>query len=255
LLWSPEWVRSAGASRLPSDLRRSFNHREEDHPDLRLFLLEIPRRGEPWRLLRNFFPTVSSNSLIIGRSDLADWVGEKSPDKLPPEAAEVAKECGYLPLALAMIGTMIRLRPTAWKDALRRLKSADLEAIKRAFPGYPYPDLLRAIEVSVDGLESADRERYLDLTVFPEDQPIPEEALRVLWNLDDADTRDCMTHLVARSLATWVTDSDKRAYVKPNGLSREAKWTSERDGKISWAQAVRASNADIYLMGKLFWPH
>jgi hypothetical protein len=28
---------------------------------------------------------------------LAEWVGEKSPDKLPPEAAEVAKECGYLP--------------------------------------------------------------------------------------------------------------------------------------------------------------
>jgi hypothetical protein len=63
---------------------------------------------------------------ILSSSDalkmLAEWLGEKSPDKLPPEAAEVAKECGYLPLALAMIGAMIRLRPTAWKDALRRLK-------------------------------------------------------------------------------------------------------------------------------------
>jgi len=133
---------------------------------------------------------------------LAEWVGEKNPDKLPPEAAELARECGYLPLALAMIGAMIRLRPTAWKDALGRLQRADLEAIKRNFPGYPYPDLLRAIEVSVEGLESADRERYLDLAVFPEDQPIPEQPLRVLWNLDEADTRDCMTRLVARSLAT-----------------------------------------------------
>jgi hypothetical protein len=61
-----------------------------------------------------------------------------------------------------MIGAMIRLRPTAWKDALRRLPRADLGAIKRAFPGYPYTDLLRAIEVSVDGLDSADRERYHD---------------------------------------------------------------------------------------------
>ena len=34
--------------------------------------------------------------------------------------------------------------------------------------------------------------------VFPEDQPIPEEAVRVLWNLDEVDTRDCMTRLVAR---------------------------------------------------------
>ena len=90
--------------------------------------------------------------------------------------------------------------PSAASSAL------DLEAIKRNFPGYPYPDLLRTIEVSVEALERADRERYLDLAVFPEDQPIPEEALRVLWNLDEADTRDCMTRLVARSLATWATD-------------------------------------------------
>jgi hypothetical protein len=131
--------------------------------------------------------------------------GQKSPEKLPPEAAEVARECGYLPLALAMIGAMIRLRPTAWKDALGRLQRADLEAVKRNFPGHPYPDLLRAIGVSVEGLESADRERYLDLAVYPEDQPIPEGALRVLWNLDEADTRDCMTRLVAHSLATWAT--------------------------------------------------
>ncbi|MBV8274800.1 MAG: TIR domain-containing protein [Verrucomicrobia bacterium] len=137
---------------------------------------------------------------------LAEWIGEPRSEKLPPEAAEVAKECGYLPLALAMIGAMIRLRPAAWKDALGRLQRADLEAIKRNFPGYPYPDLLRAIEVSVEGLDSADRERYLDLAVFPEDQPIPELALRVLWNIDLADTRDCTTRLVARSLATWATD-------------------------------------------------
>jgi hypothetical protein len=37
---------------------------------------------------------------------LAEWVGEKTPDKMPPEASEVAKECGCLPLALAMIGAM-----------------------------------------------------------------------------------------------------------------------------------------------------
>jgi hypothetical protein len=138
---------------------------------------------------------------------LAEWVGEKSPDKLPPEAAEVAKECGYLPLALAMIGAMMRSdpRPTAWPDALARLKQADLEKIKRTFPGYPYPDLLRAIEVSVERLEPVDRERYLDLAVFPEDQPLSESALSVLWKLDNIDTRDCMTRLVARSLATWAT--------------------------------------------------
>jgi WD40 repeat protein len=137
---------------------------------------------------------------------LTEWVGLNSPDKLPTEAVEVAKECGYLPLALAMIGAMIRLRPAAWKDAITRLQRADLGAIKNAFPNYPYPDLLRAIEISIEDLEAADRERYLDLAMFPEDQPIPEEASRVLWNLDEVDTRDCMMRFVARSLGTWATD-------------------------------------------------
>ena len=142
---------------------------------------------------------------------LADWTGQQSPDTLPPQAAEVAKECGYLPLALAMIGAMVRSdrRPTAWPDALTRLKRADLEKIKRTFPGYPYPNLLRAIDVSIEGLEAADRERYLDMAVFPEDVPIPEGPLRILWNTDEIDTRECMARFVARSLATWsATEGD-----------------------------------------------
>ena len=145
---------------------------------------------------------------------LAEWVDQKSPDTLPVEAAEVAKECGYLPLALAMIGAMIRSKPSsgpasaslAWKDALTRLRRADLGALKKAFPNYPWPDLLQAIEVSVEGLESADRERYLDMAVFPEDVPIPEGPLRILWNTDEIDTRDCMARFVVRSLVKWATD-------------------------------------------------
>jgi hypothetical protein len=51
-----------------------------------------------------------SNALRI----LAEWVGEKSPDKLPAEAAEVARECGYLPLALAKGCDDKALCPLKW---------------------------------------------------------------------------------------------------------------------------------------------
>jgi len=59
---------------------------------------------------------------------LAEWTVKREQDKLPDEAAEVAQECGDLPLALAMIGAMVRMdkRPTAWCDALARLRRADL---------------------------------------------------------------------------------------------------------------------------------
>jgi hypothetical protein len=138
---------------------------------------------------------------------LDKWAGEKKLNKLPPEAAEVAKECGYLPLALAMVGAMVRpsKQPPAiaWQDTLNCLRASDLEEIKRSFPGYPYPDLLRAIEVSVEALDDPDRERYLDLAVFPEDQPIPETALRALWRLDARRTRKCMDAFAEYSLRNF----------------------------------------------------
>ena len=83
---------------------------------------------------------------------LAEWAGQKR-KTLPPEAAEVARECGYLPLALAMVGAMIQRRLAAWSDALARLRQHDLAKLQSRFAGYPHPDLLRAIETSVDGLD------------------------------------------------------------------------------------------------------
>ena len=133
---------------------------------------------------------------------LAEWVGQKSPDKLPPEAAEVAKECGYLPLALAMIGAMIRLqRPAGMEGRLTRLQRADLESDQAMpFRGYPYPDLLRAIEVSVEALEpltgsDTSTWRYsLKISRSPKEQACS--------GIGRVDTRDCMDAFAARSLAT-----------------------------------------------------
>lgn len=132
---------------------------------------------------------------------LANWTHEPNPARLPAVAADVARECGYLPLALAMIGAMVK-RPTAWADALELLRGRDLEEFRRAFPDYPYPDLLRAIAVGVGELPADDRERYLDLAVFPEDQAIPEGPIQTLWGLTPAKARACMDRLVTRSLAT-----------------------------------------------------
>jgi hypothetical protein len=84
---------------------------------------------------------------------LADWANQ--PEILQPSphndiTLQVARECGYLPLALAMVGAMMRGKPAnRWQNILEKLRSADLEKIKQQFPDYPYPDLLKAIAVSV----------------------------------------------------------------------------------------------------------
>jgi hypothetical protein len=132
---------------------------------------------------------------------LSDWSG-LTLEALPPEAPAIVRECGQLPLAIAAIRAMVRLSPGAWRDALMRLQRADLGKVKKSFPDYPYPHLLRALEVSVEALPQKDRERYLDLSIFPENASIPEGPLRLLWELDDLDTRDAMRRLHVRSLAT-----------------------------------------------------
>ena len=43
--------------------------------------------------------------------------------------------------------------------------------IRAQFPDYPYPSLLRAMQVSVDKTDTTTRERYLALAVLPEDMP------------------------------------------------------------------------------------
>ncbi len=134
---------------------------------------------------------------------LANWANQAL-ETLPPIAQEVARECGYLPLALSMVGAMMRGKPTnRWQNVLEKLRCADLEKIKQQFPDYPYPDLLKAIQVSVEALEPEERERYLDFAVFPEDTAIPEAVLQTFWEplgLDEYDTQDVIDKLVSKSL-------------------------------------------------------
>ena len=133
---------------------------------------------------------------------LSEWADEPA-HFLPAEAHAVCDECGCLPLALAMVGAMVRNNPGRWNTILARLRNADLEKIRQQFPAYPYPDLLKAIQVSVDALEPFQRDRYCEFAVFPDDTPIPGATLKTYWGsagLDEYDTEDFLIHLVDRSL-------------------------------------------------------
>lgn len=134
---------------------------------------------------------------------LSDW-SSLPIAALPPEALNVARECGNLPLALAMVGATVSDNPDRWSNALHRLRNADLEKIRRRFPNYPYPNLFRAIQASVEMLEAEHHARYLDFAAFPEDTPIPESVLGNFWTpvgLDELDVEDLVDLFVRRSLA------------------------------------------------------
>ncbi len=104
---------------------------------------------------------------------LANWSGIA---ELPAVAAEVAKECGDLPLALSLAGAQVR-EGASWEEVLTALKRGDLE-----FLDHPHGSVFKALGASVDALAEDARARYLELAIFPEDTPVPESVIVRLWS-------------------------------------------------------------------------
>lgn len=105
---------------------------------------------------------------------LSRWSGKP----ITAEARAVAKECGYLPLALALSGAQAR-DGTPWSDLHEALREADLE-----FFSHPHGSIMKSLKVSVDALHkenAAHAGRYTELAVFPEDTAVPEATILTLW--------------------------------------------------------------------------
>jgi hypothetical protein len=142
---------------------------------------------------------------------LANWAGQLI-GNLPPQAAEVADECGNLPFALALCGAMVKAG-NRWEDLRDKLRAADLTFIEQQLPDYPYKDVQKSLKVSIDALDQEDQERdhqlharqhYFELSAFQPDAAIPETAIATLWQeengLDDASARKLISILESKAL-------------------------------------------------------
>ncbi|MBN1618235.1 TIR domain-containing protein [Candidatus Dojkabacteria bacterium] len=133
---------------------------------------------------------------------LMKWSG-LAKENFPEEAYDIVDECGNLPLAIAMIGAAIQKNPNSWERVLFRLRYADLDKIEQRFKNYPYPNLLKAIQVSLETLDTFLYGRYIELGIFPEKHPIPQTALLTFWqshNLNKYDVQEIVDAFVDRSL-------------------------------------------------------
>ena len=130
---------------------------------------------------------------------LADWAG-RGVDALPAQAAEVARECGFLPFALALQGALVR-DGVSWDDLLGALRESDIDFAEQRFASYPYPTVLAALRVSVDALRAGDARAAAALerlSAFVWDDGVPEAAVARLWGhgLDAVGERDARKRLV-----------------------------------------------------------
>ncbi|HEX6052697.1 MAG TPA: NB-ARC domain-containing protein, partial [Gemmatimonadaceae bacterium] len=113
---------------------------------------------------------------------LADWVGA-TVDALPDDALAIAKETGYLPLALSLQGALAR-DGLPWADLLHALRHAELDFAEQRFPNYPYPHVLASLRVSVDMLRAEDAsaaDRFMELAGFLWEEGVPEAAVTRFW--------------------------------------------------------------------------
>ena len=133
-----------------------------------------------------------------------------APDSLPVEAAALIAECGRLPLAVALCGGMIR-RGLAWSGVLQQLKQARIDRIADRHAVEPHhQSAWHAIHVSVEYLPAVEKQRFLELAVFPPDEPTPESAIGTLWastgKLDEWGTQEMLFTLRERSLVQPVIE-------------------------------------------------
>lgn len=132
-------------------------------------------------------------------------------DRLPSEAAKIVAECGRLPLAVALCGGMIR-RGLAWGAVLQQLRQARIDRIADRHAVEPHhQSVWHAIHVSVEFLPGHDRQRFIELAVFPSDEAIPEPAALALWaqtgQFDEWSSQELLTTLVERSLVQTTSST------------------------------------------------
>jgi tetratricopeptide (TPR) repeat protein len=114
------------------------------------------------------------------RQLLEGWTGAF----LPPEADAVLAESDGLPLALAIVGAMVTNK-VSWAQVAEALAAHRLDLIEARFPGYPHPNVLRALYASYDALKAVDpraAECYLELAAFRPGAELPEGVMIRLWS-------------------------------------------------------------------------
>jgi WD40 repeat protein len=131
---------------------------------------------------------------------LASWVNLPVA-ALTADAEEIIRECGRLPLAISMIGAVLRGADRAfWCDLLTSLRGADISAIRQYLPD-GQDSFFRAVEISFHALPSEVQERYKELAVLPEDMPASLPMLERIWATAPDEARRLSRLLVERSLA------------------------------------------------------
>jgi len=163
--------------------------------------------------------------------------------RIGPWADEIAKLCGYLPLALRLAaGALAKYRNLKPADYARRLQDAQqrLQLIEAS------------LTLSYELLSEELQERWRWLAVFPDS--FAEDAAAAVWEVGVDQTQPTLGELLAASLVEWNETTGRYRLHDLARLFADAKLSAEERAAVQKRHATHYMNVlsaanDLYLQG------
>ncbi|PAA47619.1 hypothetical protein BOX15_Mlig031987g1 [Macrostomum lignano] len=118
-------------------------------------------------------------------------------------------KCKGNPFIVSIFGGLLRGRLSQFERYLKKFKTDLFKKVDLELGDYEYGSIIDAILVSIDDLDEEQKERYLHLSIFPEDTFLSARFLSTYcWRDEDGnplsvdDSLDVMEGFVRRSIAT-----------------------------------------------------
>ncbi|MEI8396601.1 MAG: tetratricopeptide repeat protein [Rhodospirillaceae bacterium] len=128
-----------------------------------------------------------------------------APHLKPEEVPELAKLCGYLPLALRVAGSFLKLHPNrSVKDYLKLLQDERQRLTNLTNSDNAAHNVEAVLALSIQQLRNEKSElaqRWQELSVFPSD--FDRDAVAAVWKLESESAEADLTELYDRSLVIW----------------------------------------------------
>ncbi|XP_054797617.1 probable disease resistance protein At4g27220 [Prosopis cineraria] len=118
-----------------------------------------------------------SCTVLISTRNVDVWAFDDNSISIKGLAQEITKECGGLPIAIAVVGSMLKGKPEfEWEEALKNFRDSSLVDFEEDSRN-PYT----CLQLSYDKLENEVAKSLLLLcSVFPEDYEIPIDELTMI---------------------------------------------------------------------------
>lgn len=156
---------------------------------------------------------------------LSIWT-DTAKNNLPDIAQIIVQKLDYLPLAVTMIGAVIKGTTdskTAWTDIFEAIEEADLGDISHHVDNYPHRNLSTVIQLAINTLDETYKSMLFSLSMFPQGWRFEFKDFSTIWGgRKDRKIRKLIQNLVGIAIIQsigsnyYVLHSLVRLYLRKN---------------------------------------